>query len=80
MESPVPKAAAIISVLIMIPTMMRAVWDLRRGIFRRPNLSITGLRQARMTIPAITGRKTAKRAIMMESMGMPNSSSILSLG
>ena len=80
MESPVPKAAAMIRVLIMMPKMMRAVWDLRRGMLRRPNLSMTRLRQAMTPIPANTGRNIAKRTTMMVSMGTPNSSSILVLG
>ena len=79
MESPVPKAAAMIRVLTMMPKMIRAVWDLRRGMLRSPSLSITRLRQPMTATPAIAGRKTASRPNMMMSMDRPNSSSIVVL-
>ena len=79
MESPVPNAAAIIRVLIIMPTTIRPVWDFRRGMLRRPNLSITRLRQAIIATPVNAGKKAAKRMAIMTSIGMPNSSSMLVL-
>ncbi|GIT02401.1 MAG: hypothetical protein CM1200mP27_10260 [Chloroflexota bacterium] len=62
MESPVPKAAAMIRVLIIIPKRMSIVCDLRLGMLRRASLSITRLRNATPPTPATIGRKTANRA------------------
>ena len=78
-ESPVPKAAAMIRVLIIMPTMMSMVWDLRRGMLRRASFSITRLRDATTPIPAVIGRKNANRTTMMTSMSKPKSSSIFAL-
>ena len=38
--SPVAKEAAMMTALSMEPTIMRAVWAGRRGMLRRPSLSI----------------------------------------
>ena len=79
MESPVPKAAAMIRVLIIIPKMMSIVCDLRLGMLRRASLSITRLRNATPPTPATIGRKTANRATIMMSISKPKSSSMFVL-
>ena len=76
MVSPVPKAAAMINVEIMMPTMMRMVCARRLGMLRSPSFSITGLRQPMTAITTNAGRNTASRPYIMESIGTPKSSSI----
>ena len=66
------------SVEIIIPKTIRAVWALRLGIFRSPIFSMTRLRTAMKPMTATTGKNIASRTYMIHSILTPKRSSIRS--
>ena len=76
MVSPVAKAAAIMTVLSMMPTTIRTVWARRRGMLRSPIFSMTRLRQAIRATAASAGTTMASSTTMMRLVERPNSFSI----
>ena len=77
--SAVPKAAEMMIVLSMTPTMMSAVMPGRREIGRSPILNITVLRSAIPITTSMAARNIPERTIIRTGIGMPNSFSITHL-